>query len=157
MRYLDNRHQVERLKRELIILHYIFKPVKGIDDEISSLGIQDKFQDKLNPAEGIIVEDLVLDCALRLRLLDDRFKSIYKKAPVIYNNVGTVESSSKVVDLDQREASNKILHAEQMGANVKLFIGIGSKNNIKWRVEIDMEKYCMNGLLICQEIEKNIP
>lgn len=109
--------------------------------------------------EWILIQELLIGTAVRLRLIDDLLKDIEKTMPCSIRSVGTLTSlyDKNPVGLSLREACNKIIHAKEFipqssvareidGVEDRVYLPsiklVGKKNNIVWNATLDIEKYC---------------
>ena len=126
--------------------------------------------------EWMLVQELLIRTAIKLRLIDDLFNRAGKPIDYSISSVGyltsdtdeTNETNETKSDLCFREACNKIIHASDFDPQLKVariinnhedkvylpFIKLkGQKNRSVWIAHIDISKYCICALTLLRRYD----
>jgi hypothetical protein len=118
--------------------------------------------------EWTLIQELLIGTAIKLRLIDDQFKTADKKVSCPIDSVGTLTSTcdKESQALSFREACNKIIHAKEFQPQSKVariidgfqdreylpFIKlVGEKDSIVWTATIEIEKYCACAIIFLDD------
>ncbi len=117
--------------------------------------------------EWRIIQESLIASAIKLRMIDDRFKDNSIKPSIYFSNVGSLQKGSKNSDLSFRTACNKIIHAIKFIPQTEpdsepernqwytKKIRLEGEYDGKWKAEIDIEKYVCEGLLLIKQYDEN--
>ena len=111
--------------------------------------------------ENQIIQEKLIYSAIKIRMIDDQYWT--NKSNRIYDKrVGDLIIESKTLELDLREACNKIIHADKIKfykdfnnhKNIIEYAGKDQKNN-DWVANINISEYCINGLALLKQYDEN--
>jgi len=111
--------------------------------------------------EWAIIQDSLINLAIQFRLIDDLFSREKKTYKLPYPSVGYMATNETRVDLSFRESCNKIVHAEKFepvfdGEHLNYSNQIileGKKGNTSWKVNINIQEFCISALALIQQYE----
>lgn len=147
----------EKIEKDLIILLSVFHANANNYFKLEPLYKAEKIEAYYVMEERLIQQTLI-STAIILRMIDDRFKVQSKEVKLHYPNVGHELINQKAKNLSFRQACNKIVHANSFYLNtikskiehnevLNRFVTLKGKKDL-WTVNIDIEKYVVNGLCL---------
>lgn len=119
-------------------------------------------------SEWNLIQELLLQTAVKLRLIDGLFWDANKSIPYPLDSVGTLVMAGSEQALSFREACNKIIHAKDFvpqsqveritdGYADRAYLPkiklIGQKGSFSWEATVDVPQYCVCALKLLDEYD----